>query len=791
MEYITLLKANIKRHKNSLIGIFVLVITLSITLSSVLTVWINSNSYIKNEISRAGFGELTAWVSRTSDIKSLETYYIEALTNEIENLPDVKQVEIQSLIYSDYIINGQESDSEGQLITFDPEENRYNFFMNDLSGYTKEVPEIKSGEIYVSPSLISMFNGNIGDEISFPIARQGKNATFTIKGYYEDPFMGSSMIGMKGFLICKSDRAKMLQIIQSTGIDTLAKDGAMLHIFMKENSPITVSELNRLLNENTNLPQYTEFVHSKNVISGFMLILQNAFCGIMLSFAVVLFAVVMVVLGHSLGGTIEADFVNMGILKTLGFTSEKLKYIWISSYIGVIFLGMILGLAISVLFSNFLGRITLTTTGILIPTALPLGICIILFVIVILLLVLFIISKISSIDDITPMKTIWDEIANTHTNIEKTITICPKGLYLRLAFRQLFTGRKNYLSACMVAVMLVFFASLVGRMYIWLGHDGKGMMDAFNPADHDIGIQSLGNLTTQDIEKVVLGYTDITDSYLLAMETVSVNNIDYTANVISEPERFHILEGNSSMADNEIVLTEFIAADLGVSIGDTLTVRANSSNAEYVISGIYQCANDMGANIGMSREGYLKIAKDNPRIWCHHYFLADTSQKKAITDTLEISYGGDVHIHENTWPGLFSIISSMQVLIVFLYGVAIVFILVVTILTGSKILLAEQKDIVIYKVIGFRTEKLQMAFALRFAITALVGSVVGIIFATFLTDPLVSTVMKLVGISNFKSNPNIISILFPAIMVIVLFTGFAYLAAGKIKKVNLEMLIAE
>ena len=64
----------------------------------------------------------------------------------------------------------------------------------------------------------------------------------------------------------------------------------------------------------------------------------------------------------------------------------------------------------------------------------------------------------------------------------------------------------------------------------------------------------------------------------------------------------------------------------------------------------------MGDNFGMNREGYLKIGRDHPNLWCWHYFLADSSQKGVITEALESAYGGDIHVHENTWPGLFGII---------------------------------------------------------------------------------------------------------------------------------------
>ena len=217
-------------------------------------------------------------------------------------------------------------------------------------------------------------------------------------------------------------------------------------------------------------------------------------------------------------------------------------------------------------------------------------------------------------------------------------------------------GKSRYIGAFVVALLLVFFASLVGRMDSWLGSDGKGMMDAFNPADHDIGVQSFGELTQEEFEKTILQYTDITDTYVLAMQTASLNGISYTANVIDQPERFHILEGRTCTADNEIVITEFIAANFGIAIGDTVTVRGDSGNGEYIVSGIYSCANDMGDNFGMNREGYLKIGRDHPNLWCWHYFLADSSQKGVITEALESAYGGDIHVHENTWPGLFGII---------------------------------------------------------------------------------------------------------------------------------------
>lgn len=783
MEYFTLWRAGVRRHKGSLAGVFLLLLLISLALGTVLTLWNNSGNYIRSEMRRAGFGDLTAWVHDVPEQAGL--------ADEIAGLDTVERVDSQRVIYADYTIKEQESDSQGQLISLATEEDRYRFFLDDISGYQKKKPEIAPGEMYVSPSMVSMFGLRIGDEIHFAVARSGGNFSFHVKGFYEDPFMGSSMIGMKGFLVCEADWKEIQRMIQERGKNALAREGAMLHIFSDDRE--SVSDLNRMMNENTALSQYTEFIHSEDAIAGFMLILQNAFSGLLIAFVFVLLFVAIVALGHSLSSGIEADTVNMGILKTVGFTTGKLRQIQLMQYLTAIVSGMMAGFVLSVPVSRIASDKMITTTGIHVPVKLPLGWILLSDLAVLLLLILFIYLKTGKVSRITPMMAIRGEGLAQLPFVEKTAVcgIKKNALYFRLAIRQLATAKRQYISACIVAVLLVFFASLVGRMDSWLGRDGKGMMDAFNPADHDIGVQVFGELTADEAEGLVSSYTGITDSYLLAMPNVSVNGTSYTANVISEPERFHMMQGKTCRSEDEIVVTEFVAKDMDVKVGDRLMVRGDKGREEYTVSGIYQCANDMGDNIGMSREGYLKIGQDNPHLWCYHYFLADNSMKAEITEALETAYGGDVHVHENSWPGLFGIISAMRALVLFMYGMVFVFILIVTVMTGSKILAVETKDLGIYKAIGFTSTKLRFTFAMRFCLTAVAGSVIGIFLAAVCTDSLVSAVMKLAGISNFASHPGLGEILFPAGVVSVLFMVLSYLAAGRIKRVAVTVLVGE
>lgn len=103
-----LIKANSKRHKAVMIGIFAIMGMVSLTLISVLTLWLNTNSYVTTEMDRLQYGDITVWTQGIPDQ--------DKLLEEINQQQDVASVSVQQLIYSDYIINDTESDSEGQLI---------------------------------------------------------------------------------------------------------------------------------------------------------------------------------------------------------------------------------------------------------------------------------------------------------------------------------------------------------------------------------------------------------------------------------------------------------------------------------------------------------------------------------------------------------------------------------------------------------------------------------------------------------------------------------------------------
>lgn len=781
MRLLTLLRAGIRRQKGSIAGLFILIFTVSVALVMAITVYINSSSYVRQEMSRLGYGDITAWVSKVDNLNQL--------TEEIDSITDVEKVDTQTVIFAGYTINGIHSDDEGQLLVYAPSQYPYKFLNNDLSGH-KDVREVGKGEIYISTSLQSKYNVKIGDEVHFKLSRNGVEKVFTVKGHFEDPFMGSSMIDMKSFLISKGDFSDGMDILRKTSdFNTLGKYGAMLHIFQSSGSRLSPSEFNKSVNEGTNLAKYTEFVYSDSSIYGFMLILQNIFTGFLIAFLVILIVVSMIVIGHSISNAIEQEYKDMGILKTIGCTSGDLRLVQFLQYVSGIVAGMISGFLCSIYVADAAARLTITSTGLLMPTALPYGQCLLAFVIILSVFALFIYVKTVKIVQIPPLRAIIGNGQGQASHVKRNIIIKSEGLAFHLALRQIVSGGKRYVGTGIVAVLLVFFVSVVGRIDTWLGPNGEGLMNTFSVASHDLGVKPLSDVNMKEVENIISSYSQIEDTYELAMEKVTVNGVDYTANVIDQPSRLHILSDDTCRADNQIVITEFVANDLGIGIGDSVTVKHETRSDTYIVTGIYQCANEMGGNIAMSREGYGKIGNVNSYIWCRHYILADASVSDKIMTYLQNKYPVDLDVHTNSWSGLDGIVKTLHFLTAFMYAIVVIFISVVIGLISSKMLFAEQRDMAVFKSIGFTSLNLRIAFAIRFGIVVAVGAVIGIILSCILADPVITLLLKLFGISSFESALGFgKGILIPLIITVV-FVVFAYIFSSRIKRVDVTTLI--
>ena len=773
-KYRMLLKAALQKQKGSIIGIFLLVFILALCLFSALTLYISGSNSVEREMNRLGFGDFTIWVSGQP----------EKLETEIENVQDVDHIISQPLIFAGYEINGSYSDNEGQLLIYDglvP----YRFLTAD--GEELPIPEIEPGTVYISPALCSNFDVQIGDTIQFELSRLNGIKNLKVVGYFADAFMGSSMIDMKSFLISNADWDEMQEIIfKSTDADVLGKVGAMMHIFQSKNSLLTDLEFHKQIYESTDISLYTEFSYQQESILSYMLLLQNILSGFLIAFSAVLLIICLIIISHSLSVVIEQEKQDMAILKTMGMSGNGLRVTYLTLYGGTVLLGLLLGLVPALGIAGLLAKTMVTSTGMLIDLTFPTVVILPILFGILFLFAIFLFMRTGKILHIAPIQTIRD------TADEKKInsTVRKRFISLDVAIRELRSGKRKYIAICLTAALLALFLSVIGRMGTWLGPNGEGLMNTFSVADHDLGVQPFNaSVPMDEIERVINWYSTIQETYELAMQSVTVNGQEYTANVLNDTKWFHVLSGNVCDG-NSILITDTVASELELSIGDTVQVASNGRMETYTVSGTYQCANGMGTNIGMSLQGYSKIGDITGYIWCYHYILENGLVRDYAMAYLQENYRG-IDVHTNSWSGLDGIVFVMHTLIAVIYLIAALFILVAVALTSNKLLQSETGKMAIYKCLGLSSGRLRLSFALRFLIVVTIGTVIGICISAFCADPAIGSLFKMFGIGEFHSGFSILGTLLPLIVIPLLFFGFALAFSAKLKRISIVKLISE
>lgn len=789
MSYFTLIKANFRSKKGTFIGVGILIFIITVCLCAVINIFENASDFEERELERTGYGDITYWVEDSVDP--------ERLKSQIEALDEVKKVELQPELFVAYSVNGIKSGSSAFGIAYEEGERAFRIYNDDLSGMNAHPDAPREGEVYVSPSFQSLYNAQIGDNVDIHITGEADARHYRIAGYFEDPVAGSSIMGMKSILFNGKDLKDLKDIFESAGSAASGMSIYGFHITRKDTCALSDSGFQRLLNEKTDLTQYVGFAYQKAAISGFMLMFQKIISGIFLVFVLVLLIVALIVIGRSITSTIEEDFVDMGILKAVGYAKGDLRRVQILQYVILILAGMLLGLPVSVFAARAVNRLMIIVNGVMVGNELPWLYSLAALGSVLLIFVLFILAGTARIGRITPIRAIRGGADDVYFKDRFALGIHQKGLGFWLALRQLLSGKKQYISACLVAALLVFFLSVMGRIGAWVGEDGKGLMDALNVSTYDVGVYYNESGIQKEVEEKMLAEAGITDTYALRMTKGTVNNMEYVLYSISKPEYYHILKGRTCRYANEIVITEFVAQDLGVKIGDTVQVAYFDNVGDFLVSGIYQCSNDVGANFGMSMEGFASIggqwADDDPNQYgaYTYYIFEDSAKTEEITEWLTAGYGEAVTLDQNSWSGLESILDVISAMNVSEYVISVFFVAIVAFMTGHRILYREKRDLGIYKSLGFSSGKLRRSFALRFAIVTVLGSMMGVVGSAVLTDPFASAILRVAGVSSITSHLDPVSMMLPAIVVTALFYGFAWLMAGRIKKTGAEILIVE
>lgn len=787
MEIITLLKANIKHKKGAFKSVIILMFIITVAMTAI----ISSNDLTYHTLEKAladiKAGDLIAWVDNSSVTEAI----YEGISNN-ENIASFRADDV--LLISHYIINGNEVENETSY--FLTKWNRsYRIFQDNLHSFMEHPQPLKKGETYVPISFRNLYDCEIGSKIQ--IKTNSGDKEFRIKGFVQEPLNGSYFTGIKQFFLSDEDFDKLMTRAKDAP-DTenkLIERCKIIHIFQSKDSNLSLTEWKKSLNESSKIMDNSIIAESKDTFMGYTTIFQKIGSGILYTFAILLFVIVLVIICHNISTGIEMDYTNLGILKATGFTNKKIQAVYILQYMTAQFLGIFLGMAASYPVTVLLGKLYLPITGILIGSGisvLKITLLLLTMIIIVCALVLVLTAKVGRI---SPVKAISGGTEQIYFDSRLKTQINKRMLSLTLAFRQFITNKKHYVGTLIISAVLVFFMMSISLLANCMS--SEGFFESVGKIPCDLEAQLYFNqedIMTElnQIEKEIGKIAEITDFTARSMEYISLDGVNIHCDFYNNPLIIEktLIKGRVPKYDNEFAITQIVAEEYGLNIGDEVTLSGKEKAEDYLITGLYQSSNDLGMCISMSYDAYKKIGNAVPD--CLFIKLADSSFAKEVTDFLNETFPDKVEAtlsdSDNSQIKLGNCIEwNFRTHFI----ISIVFTLITVSMVCMRSFLRERTDIGIYKALGFTVQQLRLQFSFRFLTVSVIGAALGVIFCIFLCPSMMKTLLRGLGITNFTTDYTFGVMALTVCMICFCFFLFAFLVSRKIQKVEVRELILE
>lgn len=786
MEILALLKANI-RHKK---GAFVSVILLMMMITLSFSVTVSNNDNVTDGIQRAhkaaDTGDLAAFISESE----LDDNILKSLSENVntERIRDEKAIAFLS-----YKIGEREGKSPYFLLKW---ENSLPVFDENLREFEASPDDLSSGEVYVPAAMKTVYGCKIGSDIL--INTKNGEEKFTVKGFVEDPFLGSMSIGIKQFFISENDFERLYSenTDDENAAFSLLFPCRIIHIFQAENSGLSVTEYKKELNRECQIVDRSLFTQSRESSDEITTIFTETGTKMLFVYVILLVIVVMIAINHSIVTTIETEYVSLGILKAQGFTENKIRLIYIIQYFCALAIGGVLGIASSFPLTKILGKLFQPITGIMVSTNISVGKCLLVSLGIIFLCTVYIIIVSQKIGRISPVRAISGGAEEIYFDSPANIPIEKKPLSFFIALRQITSHPKAYIGTALIAALLIFF--MITITVLAGGMSSNSMIEAFGALNGQVQAKPNNHFQLSDISKTESSIKELDKDASVVFSSTTYMTIDETemcCTVYSKPDILKsVLKGKAPVYDNEIMITENVSEEIGKKVGDMVTVSFGGGSAEYMVTGLYQSVQDLGRCFTMSFDAASRLGDITPGIM--YITLSDDSLAESTVKMLNENYGDILEAelteqdgYSDSMTGLID--TLMDVIIGVIYSVSAVFALVAVHMVCSKAFLRERRDSGIYKALGFTSVRLQLCFALRFLIISVVGGILGGVLSIMFSEKLLSLLLKNIGISCFDSRIDAFTASVPVLMICLCFFMFAYLSSGKIKKVEIRELVSE
>ncbi|MBR6046001.1 MAG: FtsX-like permease family protein [Ruminococcus sp.] len=783
MELRTLLRANIKHKKGAFISVMILTLLITAMAASVLAARKNYDSALARAQEEAGVGDANIFIARK--------YFTDELRQSVENSSLVKDMTVAEAVIDFGKVRFSNGKDDGNSSFFRKLPDGIRLYTPSGDGFEDTVPKLKKGELYAPYGISAKVDVKIGD--SLQVEFQDGTREFRIAGFVQEPMIGAMMIGWKQYFISDEDYDELYASVSSLSDGERSSVYRIVRVF-KADDELSAAKFTRELNLETGIVTKSSGVITKEQSETYTALLMIIILDVVLSFSVVLFVIVLIVIAHSIRSEIEIDYQNLGILKAQGFTDRKITQVIFLRYALAEAVGMVIGIGLSVLLERVLSGIFCPITAVCPDSSLALGSTAAVITAMLALSALIVFISTRRLARISPVRAISGGRQEVWFQSRLNAPITKRGLTASVAYRAFSSNFTKYIGIVSITALLAFFTVTVNVMSDSIS--SRSAMESMGMAIADVEIRVKDEKAAQhidEIEAAIEKYTPISRKYYESHQYYSLDGENVICVVMMRPEYTSgMLEGRKPLYDNEIIITTQVRDALDLRIGDEVTVSGRREEAKFTVSGLFQTGSDAGYAFGMSLEGAQRLGAE----YVPYLSVAveDTSKIDDIAEELNSRFGdllsaSAYHHEEDVYDSTMR--SAGDGIKIMIYAFSGIFALVAVIMVCSKAFAQERTDLGVYKAIGFTSGRLRRQFTVRFLIIAVIGSILGAFAGSLWSDDLLNTVFSMFGIVKLYPDSTPLTYIGGGAFICLCTAVFAFIASRKVKKIAVRELITE
>ena len=711
----TLVAAGLKRGKGSFAGIFLLMALTSAALTFTVSMYADLNAREAAALAEIGAGDVYA-----VDVAANLTDEVAA---QVEALPEVGEARLNGALAVPVRFYG----ADGEAVDKNPTSGTalvawgdaldFRLFSDDGMGLADETPEPGPDEAYVPASLKVSPGMQVGDELEVLVGDEARR--FTIAGFFEDAQGGEPDAPFPA--------QSKLTAYRMAELNAHLSDEA-------REAGLTGADLTRIIAEKVSWANTATGMFASDTLFGYAMMVVVIGSAVLGVFALLLFAIALVICTHAIAMSIEENYADYGTLKALGLSNRSLRGMLGVEYAGVSLLGLAAGLALGSALVPFALPFFAQFTGVLATNDAPPAAAMLLLAALLALVAAIVAFKTRKLARISPLVAFRGGAADVSFRSRAARPLGGSHLSWGLAVRAIASAKRRYVGLAGCALVMCAFIVLVFGIGSALGGPNAAK-EAFGMWTSDVSATLVSpDASFEEVERVIEEVSPIEKSWNESYAMVSFGGESHSFAGLSDLSLVTgVTEGRAPVRDNEALIGVNLAKTMDLDIGDELVVDgADGEERRFVVCGLLSAMFNAGNGTILTYDGVRDLAgneadaSDRER----QYVLADPEKADEARAALEERFGDAVDARPS---GMFSDTEGMIGLIQQLFSLmgyamaavaaALVF-LAVSLIIG-RMFTAERHDLGVYRALGFTSQALRLQFALRFFLVALGGCAAG------------------------------------------------------------------